>query len=668
MKIGGLKGKLLILVLPLLVLVVSIIMVINFTSTKNIMTESTQRELQEESNYNAKVIEAWKQEILSAMNSVQNALETVQFSSDQQELKYLESVTKQMEVSIPNGIYEAAADGTYLDGSGWVPDADYIPTERDWYKEGLQNSNFEFGAPYLDASTGTFIVSATTKLNRSDKKNMVAAVDIPLTGITDMVAEIRVMNADSGYAFLVDASSNTILAHKDASLNAVEISETSENKFLAEVSKQTQVEDFTIHEINHEGQAYFVAFEPVEGTSWVLISCVSQKEVFRELTQMSLIYILIAVVAIVVSGIVIGRVIHVTVSPISGLTESISKISDGDFTVSIEPKGNDEITVMSKAMKRYVDEMSIVIADIREISKQLAQNATQGKESSVSLKDSSQVQAQAMKDMNSTIEQLAHAVNEIAQNATTLAQAVDATTSYGTQANDTLQNTVSIADEGYRDMKKVQEGMQSVVSSMKDLAQVVESVGTSTEEINGIIQIIGSIASQTNLLSLNASIEAARAGEVGRGFAVVADEIGKLADESAQSVQRIGEIIRNITSQVGTMVDKTRESVAVIEDNSNSVTEACSTFRGICDEIANTSNAMEEMMNQMSQVNDVAGNMAAISEEQSASTEEISATIENLTENAQKVAQESGLVETCSALLTDSSISLEEYMRKFRIK
>lgn len=267
MKKGGMKQKLLMLILPALTLVVSVIMIINFTSTKNIMTESTYQELKEEASYNAKVIEAWKESLLAALYSVQNTLESVRFSSDAQELSYLEAVTEQMIESIPNGIYEAAADGTYLDGSGWVPDADYVPTERDWYKEGLQNESFEFGEPYMDANTGSFVVSASTKLNRSDKKNMVAAVDIPLAGITQMVAQIQVMNAETGYAFLVDSSTNTILAHKDESLNASEISASSGDAFLAAVSKLTSTDTFQIHEIEQNGESYFVAIEPVEGAS-----------------------------------------------------------------------------------------------------------------------------------------------------------------------------------------------------------------------------------------------------------------------------------------------------------------------------------------------------------------------------------------------------------------
>ena len=180
----SLKKKLLLLILPLMVVIVTLVMAINFKSTKSIITKSTYQELEKESNYNVKVIEAWKERILSSLDSVKNTLETIPFTSEKEELNYLTSVTNQLINSIPNGIYEGASDGTYLDGSGWEPDDDYIISERDWYKEGLTNENFEFGAPYLDANTGSFIVSASTHIKRNDIKDLVAAVDIPLDDIT----------------------------------------------------------------------------------------------------------------------------------------------------------------------------------------------------------------------------------------------------------------------------------------------------------------------------------------------------------------------------------------------------------------------------------------------------------------------------------------------------
>ena len=198
-----------------------------------------------------------------------------------------------------------------------------------------------------------------------------------------MVAKIQVMNAESGYSFLIDTSTNTILAHKDSKYNASIISSSHENEFLAEISTLTKNSSFEIYEIIQEEEPYFVALEPIEGTSWMLASCVAEEEIFAELTKTSTIYIIIAIVAIVISTIIISEIIAITVRPICSLTQSISKISDGDFTVSITPKGNDEVSVMSHAMKKYVEDMRIVISEIRRISEQLQKNSTIGKESSI---------------------------------------------------------------------------------------------------------------------------------------------------------------------------------------------------------------------------------------------------------------------------------------------
>lgn len=273
-----------------------------------------------------------------------------------------------------------------------------------------------------------------------------------------------------------------------------------------------------------------------------------------------------------------------------------------------------------------------------------------------------------MSDMRSTIEQLANAVTELAQNATTLAQVVDTADHHGTEANQKMQGTVENANQGYQDMNAVQKNMEHIVEAMQQLADVVANVGKSTEEINGIINMIGDIASQTNLLSLNASIEAARAGEAGKGFAVVAGEIGNLADDSAKAVHQIGEIIANINGQVGNMVEKTKESASLIQENSTVVNTACQTFNSIYNDITETSEIVTSMIGEIAQVNDVASNMAAISEEQSASAEEISATIDVLATNADQVTSESRQVEECAEVVSGSAATLMEHMRKFIVK
>ena len=115
------------------------------------------------------------------------------------------------------------------------------------------------------------------------------------------------------------------------------------------------------------------------------------------------------------------------------------------------------------------------------------------------------------------------------------------------------------------------------------------------------------------------------------------------------------------------MVKRTRQSVTTIEENSDAIDTACETFHLIYEDITATSEIMNSMMKQIEQVNDVASNMAAISEEQSASAEEISATIETLTTNADGVAEESHQVEACAKVVAESAETLAEHMKKFKV-
>ena len=665
-KTRSITSKLTGTMLPLMSIVVLVIIIISLVNIKNSITTSLYTNLENESNYNVQSIESWQTAILASLSSVKNTLETVPFGSDQNELAFLQTTTS-LNSDFPNGVYEGDTTNFYLDGSGWVPDADYVVKDRDWYKEGLNHDTFQFGTPYVDDSTGSFIISATTLLKRSDHQSLVASTDVSLKTITDQVAAIKVMNTKSGYAFLVDTSSNTILAHPNTDLNAKTISASDADSFLAAVAQNDTVQQYTTKEISDQGQKYLVSFAPVSGTSWVLVSCVKESEIFASLHQTELFYAIFAIAMILITGLVVSQIIRKTIAPVKILTNGISKITDGDFTVQVNPNGNDEISAMSYALKDYISKMVVVITDMRDIATTLDKNATISRTSAVTLDETAESQAQSMQDMKSAIEQLSVAVNDLAENATSLAQVVETTTQHGTNANEKIKNTVNITQKGYESMQHVQKTMQEIIRSVNALSDAVGNVGKSTDEINKIVQMINSIASQTNLLALNASIEAARAGDAGRGFAVVATEIGNLANESTNATNQISKIIENVNSGVSDMVSQTDSSVQVIQENSSSVETACDNFKDIYTAITETSNLIDSMLKEIEQVNDVASNMAAISEEQSASAQEITATIETLAENSNQVASGSKDVEGCADAVANSAGDLMEHLENFKV-
>ncbi len=666
-KNGSLLTKLLLTILPLVAVSVFGVMAVGVVNLNDQLNTAINRSMQEEAATHTSEISGWASEVIQYLSVVTMTIENGDYKAESKELlDYLEN-TLGLHAACPNGVYGGSEDGTYIDGSGWVPGADYIVKERGWYKEGLAHDTVQFGEPYLDADTGEMVVSATVLLKNIDKKNMVMSSDVFLSEITDIISELKVMNTESGYGFLVDKATSTIIAHKDNSFNARVISATDSDPFLAEMTRIMNTADGSVREKEIDGVSYFVTLTPIEHTGWVLITSVLKEEALQDLYDLIRVYMIIGFVSILVVSLVVARVIISSIKPVKKLTNHLIQIAEGDFTVDIEVKGNDEIAQMSLAMKQYIQVMKGVIETINGISDELNSNASNSKVSSEILSHTADEQQKSMQSMQSAVNELARSVTELAHDATSLAQIVDVTNKEGSEAGERMRNTVSITKEGHRDMLEIQQVMKKMVASMEELAVVVEEVGKSTDEINEIMKLIEDIASQTNLLSLNASIEAARAGEAGRGFAVVAGEIGHLAEGSTKSVHKVGEIVNTINAHVASMVNKTRQSVSAINANASSINKACDTFDMIVEDIGSTNEAIENIMGRIANVDQVASNMAAISEEQSASAEEVLATIEVLAENSLKITEESKGVEKNSVIVADSANVLVENMKFFKV-
>lgn len=256
-KYGSIKTKLIWTMIPIMAISVLSIMMINYINMRKTVTNSTYMNMEAESNANVKEIEKWVDNILTSLDAIKNTISNVDFSTEKELMAFLET-TLNINSSFPRGVYMGDETGFLLAASGWKPDSDYIVKEREWYKEGLNNENFEFGQPYIDADSGNLVVSASTLLQSSGNRKMVIGSDVFLDDITEKVAEITFMDSDTGFAFLVDANSNTILAHKDKSLNAQLINEMEQGSLLAEVSKLIQKQDYNINTIDDGYENYFV--------------------------------------------------------------------------------------------------------------------------------------------------------------------------------------------------------------------------------------------------------------------------------------------------------------------------------------------------------------------------------------------------------------------------
>lgn len=282
----------------------------------------------------------------------------------------------------------------------------------------------------------------------------------------------------------------------------------------------------------------------------------------------------------------------------------LTEMSEGNFDLHSKQRDKyvGDFSVLIESIRKMNYYLSATLKTINESAEQVAVGAGQLSDSAQALAEGATDQAGAVEELNATVETVASLSKETAAGAVNAAK------------------EISVAA---KDAEQSREEMQLLTAAM-------ERITEASKEIENIIGAIEEIASQTNLLSLNASIEAARAGEAGRGFAVVADQIGKLASDSANSAVMTRELIEKSLREIENGNQITARTVTAI----NEVIESMAKFATASEESAKVSYSQAEMLNQVEagieQISIVVQSNSAAAEETSAISQELTAQTENL--------------------------------------
>ena len=373
----------------------------------------------------------------------------------------------------------------------------------------------------------------------------------------------------------------------------------------------------------------------------------------RAMERNMLLVILAIVVVSFWSSVILGRKMAQDIEkPMIALADRLQTFAQGDLSSAFpECATEDEISYMIQVAKGMASDLDMIITDAGELLGQMAEgNYAIGTKIEdkyvgqfVALKDAMrkmnrqmngtlhQVE-EAAKQVSAGAENLAESAQSLAEGATDQAAAVQQLTSSVAEVATHIEENTKSTDSVHDQAKRVAIKADSGSAKMKELVEAMQHISETTNDIQVVIGKIESIASQTNLLSLNASIEAARAGEAGKGFAVVAEQIKNLAEESASSAEETRVMLTNSLNQVGvgsSVADETSQFMSEMIEQLDAVVMEVAKIRQISDQQAES---VKQISAAVEQVNGVVQSNSATSEEVSATSEELSASAESLDE------------------------------------
>ncbi|MBQ8280140.1 MAG: methyl-accepting chemotaxis protein [Roseburia sp.] len=660
-KKTSVRTKLLTYIIPAVTFAFVVLVMIANSYSRSTLKEKTAALLEAETSVGVNSVHAWNNDLFATLNTASSAMKNLGMTNEEI-LEYEKSFYDKY-ADFPNGIYVTCDDGTVIDAAGWVPEGD--AREGSWYVDGVSHATMAFGEPYVDSYTNSYVVTASRWIDRTDGTGMVVAADVTLNILSETVGSMEVEGG--GDAFILDASSGIMLAHKDTTLVGQELNAL-EDAFYGNVLAEIQAGNLATASYASNDGDYMVSMENIEGTTWYLVTRALEDVIYQDVYKVSLILAVVGLSILAVIAFMLVLVINRITKPIQKLTDTIVTVTSGDFTADIEVKGRDELAVMAGSMQEFLSVMRETLGSIIDISDKIDEQAKGSNVISGELHESANGQAEAMDQMRQNLEELVDSIEVIADNATKLANVVAETSDAGGQALGNIEETMKEAAGGRASMQSVTESMEEMKNGMQVLEKSISDVGAAAVKIDEITAAIREIADETNLLALNASIEAARAGEAGRGFSVVATQIKKLAETSGEAADEISQLIESVTSLINVTVEQSYKSTEQINNSAELVFAASEQFNRIFESIESTNDIINVMIKSVYDASDVASNMAAITEEQSASAEEIEATAVSIQELSNTVLDNSANVQRDSTELASTAEVLKEHISKFTIE